>query len=113
MHDSYYLGVGCSLHDSAIAIVDARGEPLFAEAAEREAQVKRAFGLPPDGINAIDRLLARYCPSALEIVVAKSWGREHRARGLAAQRELERSLARQAGNDAAGASFLRAYQEYI
>ena len=38
-----YVGIACTGHDNAIAIVDSSGEIRFAEAAERYLQVKRAL----------------------------------------------------------------------
>ncbi len=68
-----YLGLATTLHDPAVAIVDSRGEVVFAEALERPTQVKRAFHLPPDDLMRIGELVARWCEPGAELVVAQSW----------------------------------------
>ena len=68
-----YIGLACTMHDPAIAIVDSKGEVRFAEATERYMQNKRAFGCPPDDINRVNRLIEKYCEPSAEIVVAKTW----------------------------------------
>ena len=70
----YYLGLAATLHDPALAIVDARGRPLFAEATERYLQYKRAFHAPPDDLLRLPVLLQHYCPGPdTEFVAAVSW----------------------------------------
>jgi carbamoyltransferase len=61
------------LHDPAIAIVDSKGEVVFAEGAERYLQSKRAIGSPPDDMFFVDKLIERYCEPGAEIVIARSW----------------------------------------
>ena len=69
----YYFGLAATLHDSALAIVDPSGEPIFAEATERYTQCKRAFNFPPDDMLRIPELIREYCEPNAEIVVAISW----------------------------------------
>jgi len=61
------------VHDSAVAIVDARGEVVFAEGTERHHQVKRAWNCPPDQVGRIGRLVAEHCEPDAELVLARSW----------------------------------------
>ena len=42
MHKNY-IGIACTGHDASISIVNANGEILYAEAAERYLQNKRAI----------------------------------------------------------------------
>lgn len=67
------IGLACSLHDPAIAIVNARGEVTFAESAERPLQDKRAFGAMPDGFFRIPDLIEQYCDPGADLVVARTW----------------------------------------
>ncbi len=67
-----YLGLACTMHDPAIAIVNSEGSVVFAEAAERPLQTKRAFNCPPDGMNSIAGLLKEYCEGD-EVVIARTW----------------------------------------
>ncbi len=55
-----YLGFSCSQHDPAIAVVDASGEVLFAEANERPLKCKRGWHAPPDALGVIEPLLDRF-----------------------------------------------------
>jgi carbamoyltransferase len=68
-----YVGLACSFHDPALAIVDQSGEVVFAEGAERALQDKRAMNAPPDPIHRIRELIEEYCDPRAELVVAKSW----------------------------------------
>ena len=43
-----YIGLATSLHDPSIAIVNSKGEVVFAEATERYVQNKRAPLISPD-----------------------------------------------------------------
>jgi carbamoyltransferase len=67
------IGLACSLHDPALAIVDARGEVTFAESTERHLQEKRAFGAVPDSFFRIPELVKQYCDPGADIVVARTW----------------------------------------
>lgn len=71
----FYLGLSTSGHDPALALVDAAGRLVFAEATERHLQDKRAWGIAPDHVSHLDRALdavgfARGCDS---LIVASSW----------------------------------------
>lgn len=70
---TYYLGLCVTYHDSALAIVDETGEPLFAEATERSLQYKRAINCEPDAFHRLPELLRRHCPDAGRFVVAFNW----------------------------------------
>lgn len=69
----HYIGIACTGHENALAIVDASGEILFAEATERFLQNKRAVNTPADDPLRIRGLIEKYCGSTGEIVVAKTW----------------------------------------
>ena len=68
-----YIGLSCSGHDSALAIVDSAGDIVFAEAAERSLQRKRAIDAPSDDLLEIRTLVEEYCEVDAEIVVCKTW----------------------------------------
>ena len=63
---SYTIGLATTFHDPAIAIVDPDGEVLFAEAAERYLQYKRAPNCEPDSAPRMEGLLKRYIPEGAE-----------------------------------------------
>ena len=68
-----YVGIACTGHDNAIAIVDSSGEIRFAEAAERYLQVKRALGYSAeDWYRSVDLVLEHTEPDA-ELVIALTW----------------------------------------
>jgi len=69
----YYVGLAATIHDPAIAIVDENGRVVFAEAAERYLQNKRAYNAPPDDLLRLPRLLHEHCPDGREFVAAISW----------------------------------------
>lgn len=72
----YYIGLSITYHDPALAIVDAQGNVLYAEATERYLQNKRALNCPADPLLWIRALLERYCPDPEEIVIASNWRRK-------------------------------------
>ncbi len=72
----YYIGLATTFHDPAIAIVAPDGEVLFAEAAERFLQYKRAPNCEPDLAPRMGALLRRWVPEGAEVVVATSWGED-------------------------------------
>jgi carbamoyltransferase len=72
----YYIGLGTSPHDPAIAIVNHEGVVVFAEDAERYLQNKRAWCSPPDDFIRIPKLLQRYCEPGAQFVLATSWRRK-------------------------------------
>ncbi len=71
----YYVGLAATFHDPAIAIVNSAGEIVFAEAAERYMQDKRAFNCPPDHFMRGPTLIKQYCEPEAELVVALSWSK--------------------------------------
>ncbi|WP_332691372.1 carbamoyltransferase N-terminal domain-containing protein, partial [Bosea sp. (in: a-proteobacteria)] len=73
---TYTIGLATTFHDPAIAIVGPGGEVLFAEAAERYLQYKRAPNCEPDTTARMEALLRRYIPKGAEIRLATSWGAE-------------------------------------
>ncbi|MGH0028760.1 MAG: carbamoyltransferase family protein [Myxococcota bacterium] len=70
-----YLGLAATLHDPALAIVTEAGEVVFAEAAERFLQDKRAYDAPPDHLLRTETLLAEHGLSDARRVAAISWSR--------------------------------------
>ncbi|AAU92344.1 putative nodulation protein nolNO [Methylococcus capsulatus str. Bath] len=70
---TYYLGLCLTYHDPALAIVGPDGGVLFAEAAERRLQSKRALNTPPDDPFHLPLLLQEHCADAREFVVASNW----------------------------------------
>lgn len=68
-----YIGLACTGHDNALAIVDSQGKVVFAEATERYLQNKRAVNYPPDDMFRIGKLIEKYCDKSAEIVLAKTW----------------------------------------
>lgn len=68
-----YIGLACTWHDPATAIVDSRGEVVFAEAAERYLQKKRAHHTTPDDIIRAPELIETYCEPDADLVVARTW----------------------------------------
>jgi len=69
----YYIGLATTFHDPALAIVDAEGEIVFAEAAERFLQNKRAINAEPDHLFRIADLVKEYCEQDAEFTIARSW----------------------------------------
>lgn len=74
-----YIGMACTGHDNALAIVNSNGELVFAEATERYLQNKRAYLTPPDDLFRIGKLIEEYCGVADDIVVAKTWSGDVKA----------------------------------
>ncbi|HXH37714.1 MAG TPA: carbamoyltransferase C-terminal domain-containing protein [Thermoanaerobaculia bacterium] len=70
-----YIGLAVTGHDPAIAIIDKHGQLVFAEAAERRLQLKRAWGCPPDHLNYVQDLVEQYCDPSLDTVVGLTWGK--------------------------------------
>jgi carbamoyltransferase len=69
-----YIGLATSVHDPAIAVVNSKGEVVFAEAIERYAQSKRAILMSPDQfIYYISHLIKTYVEPGAKLVVAHSW----------------------------------------
>ena len=76
----WYVGLAATMHDPAIAIVDAEGRAVFAEGAERWLQHKRAYNCPPDDFIRVPDLIREHCPPDAEIVAAVNWSTSHLAR---------------------------------
>jgi carbamoyltransferase len=70
-----YIGLSCSPHDPSIAVVNAQGHVVFAEALERPLQDKRAWCSAPDHVMRIGGILAEHCDAGSEIVAATTWSR--------------------------------------
>ena len=72
---TWYLGLSTSGHDPALALVDATGQVVFAEATERFLQDKRAWGLAPDHVSHLESALQQsgFDPKGDRLVVATSW----------------------------------------
>ncbi|WP_426314070.1 carbamoyltransferase [Methylobacterium fujisawaense] len=70
----FYLGLATTFHDPALALVGPDGTLLFAEAAERVLQYKRAPNCEPDAPAVMASLLKDHVPPGSELVVASSWG---------------------------------------
>jgi carbamoyltransferase len=73
----YYIGLACTYHDPAIAIVDGQGKILFAEATERSIQIKRAPGIVCDEINLSKELIKKYCPDGEEYIISYTWEKSY------------------------------------
>ena len=68
-----YLGISCTGHDNAIALVNEQGKVLYAQAAERDFQSKQAFSLAADSPHKVMQLISRFAPGCKEVTVCKSW----------------------------------------
>lgn len=75
MQRTFYVGLGVTYHDPALAIVDDTGRVVFAEATERYLQYKRALDCEPDNLYRLPELLAEHCADASRLVVACNWRR--------------------------------------
>jgi carbamoyltransferase len=75
--DRYYVGLASTMHDSAIAILDAEGSPAFAESTERYLQNKRAYNCPPDDLIRIPGLIREYCSPSADLIIGCSWSDAH------------------------------------
>ena len=72
---TWYLGLSTSGHDPALALVDAEGQVVFAEATERFLQDKRAWGLAPDHASHLSAALHQcgFDRATDRLMVATSW----------------------------------------
>ncbi|SKA66819.1 carbamoyltransferase family protein [Enterovibrio nigricans] len=68
-----YLGISCTGHDNALALVNSNGQVLYAQAVERDTQTKQGFSLAPDQPHKIIRLIKQYAPEATQLTICKSW----------------------------------------
>lgn len=74
--NNYYIGLSVTYHDPALAIIDAQGEVLFAEATERYLQHKRALNCAADPLYYVAELLTEYCPAPSHITIAYNWSKK-------------------------------------
>lgn len=73
---TYTIGLATTFHDPAVAILAPDGTVLFAEAAERHLQYKRAPNCEPDSAPYMEKLVRRYIPPDAKVRIATSWGPE-------------------------------------
>jgi carbamoyltransferase len=71
----FYIGVATSFHDPALAMVNSKGEVVFAESAERCLQHKRAYGLAADVRDIVRRVITEHADPTAEFVIAKPWSK--------------------------------------
>ena len=67
MSEKYYIGLTSCYHDSSLALVNEKGEIVFAEASERYLQNKRALSTPADNYFFVQKVLKKYPMSDYEI----------------------------------------------
>ena len=72
---TYYIGLGITYHDPALAIVDEHGVTLFDESSERYLKYKRAINGEPDILSRLPELIREFCPNAGRFVIASSWSK--------------------------------------
>jgi carbamoyltransferase len=68
-----YVGLACTWHDPAVAVVDSRGELVFAEATERRLQKKRAHHSAPDELVGVLDLIDEWCEADADLLLARTW----------------------------------------
>ncbi|MBG0748913.1 MAG: nodulation protein nolNO [Planktothrix agardhii KL2] len=73
--EKFYIGLGSTFHDSAIAVVNRQGEVIFAEATERYLQSKKAINSVPDQKEIVSMIIKNYCSYNAHFVVAKTWSK--------------------------------------
>jgi carbamoyltransferase len=71
--ETYYIGLANTFHDPAMAVVNPRGELVFAEASERPLQNKRAICCAADLRESVRKVIREYCDPRAEFVIAKPW----------------------------------------
>jgi len=76
MKETFYVGLATTFHDPALAVVDSRGEIVFAEASERYLQDKRAICCAADVRQTVRRVLREHCDPKARFVIAKPWSRK-------------------------------------
>ncbi|WP_257326814.1 carbamoyltransferase family protein [Pseudoalteromonas rhizosphaerae] len=71
----YNIGLSTTGHDPAVAIANAEGKIIFAEATERFLQDKRAWGAVPDQLNHLKPILQKIIEedAAAEFQIATTW----------------------------------------
>jgi len=72
-----YIGLATTPHDPALAIVNSKGEVVFAEATERYLQNKRAWCSSPEDIIRTKGLLEKYCDKNADLVIATTWTKQY------------------------------------
>lgn len=77
MKNKHYIGLAVTPHDPALCILNPAGEIVFAQAAERYLQNKRAWHSPADDVLFVKRLLKTYCDSADQLVLSLSWEKKY------------------------------------
>jgi carbamoyltransferase len=118
MNERSYIGLACSLHDPALAIVDASGELRFAEAAERALQTKRAYNSPPAELSRAAELLEHRSTPDSDLVLASTWSHRYTRTMAGAWCAIElydgarRLLSRRSANGSAVAS-MAGYQAHF
>jgi len=75
-HETYYVGLATTNHDTALALVDSQGEVLFAEATERPMQFKGGGDCIPDNREVVPKIVKNYCDPNGEFVIARTWSTE-------------------------------------
>ncbi|CAM2010018.1 carbamoyltransferase family protein [Acanthopleuribacter pedis] len=73
---TYYVGLATTFHDPALAIIDEKGEIIFAEATERHYQDKRAMGCLPDSMEWANQLIKQVTDPSAKFVIAGSWNHQ-------------------------------------
>jgi carbamoyltransferase len=68
-----YIGIACTIHDPAVAVVNEQGQLIYAQSAERSLQSKRGWFAVPVSKGFIDRVVAPNLTRDSQIVVASSW----------------------------------------
>ena len=76
MKNQYYIGIGSTFHDPAIAILNHEGKILFAEGVERHIQNKRAMNCIADDSVWAMKLLEKYCPNPDEVIISTTWNKQ-------------------------------------
>lgn len=102
-----YIGLACTGHDNAIAIIDSKGAVVFAESSERYLQNKRAINSPPDDMNRIESLINHYCEPDAQLVVSKTWS-EQAPRKFSEEAELAKQRVQRFSGDEQADQFLSA-----
>lgn len=74
--NKYFIGLSTTYHDPSIAIINPKGEVVFAEGTERYLQYKKALSCPADSYARVSQLIKEYCDPKAEYVIATSWSKE-------------------------------------
>jgi carbamoyltransferase len=79
-NQTLYVGISCTGHDNAVALLDAEGAVLYAQSAERDYQTKLAYNMAADEPVRLKRLLSKYSRACSRIVVCKPWASDLQVR---------------------------------